>query len=61
MEKTIPFTVYAESTPNPTTMKFVANRVLLESGLAEYTGLDEAKDSPLAFELFKFPFVVVQL
>ncbi|MDP6908115.1 MAG: NifU family protein [Flavobacteriales bacterium] len=57
MEKTIPFTVYAESTPNPTTMKFVANRLLLESGLAEYSNLEEAKGSPLATELFRFPFV----
>ena len=57
MEKTIPYTVYAESTPNPTTMKFVANRVLLAEGLAEYTGMDEAKGSPLAMKLFGFPFV----
>jgi Fe-S cluster biogenesis protein NfuA len=57
MEKTIPFTIYAESTPNPTTMKFVANRVLLEEGLAEYTSVEEAKGSPLALKLFGFPFV----
>lgn len=57
MEKTIPYTIYAESTPNPTTMKFVANRVLLEEGLAEYTSMDEAKGSPLAMKLFGFPFV----
>lgn len=57
MEQTTPYTLYAESTPNPATMKFVANRVLLETGLAEYTSMDEAKNSPLAFELFKFPFV----
>lgn len=57
MEKTIPYTIYAESTPNPTTMKFVANRVLLAEGLAEYTGMDEAKGSPMAMKLFGFPFV----
>lgn len=57
MEKVIPHTVYAESTPNPTTMKFVVNRVLLEEGLAEYTGMDEAKGSPVAMKLFGFPFV----
>lgn len=38
-------------------MKFVANRVLLESGLAEYTNMDDAKGSPLAMKLFGFPFV----
>lgn len=57
MEKTIPYTIYAESTPNPTTMKFVANRVLLEEGLAEYLSFEEAKGSPLAMKLFGFPFV----
>lgn len=57
MEKVIPFTIYAESTPNPATMKFVANRLLLEHGLAEYTSIDEAKGSPLAMKLFGFPFV----
>lgn len=57
MEKIIPYSVYAESTPNPATMKFVANKVLLEEGLAEYTGMDEAKGSPLAMKLFGFPFV----
>jgi Fe-S cluster biogenesis protein NfuA len=59
MEKVIPHTVYAESTPNPATMKFVANRVLLEEGLAEYTDMDEAKGSPVAMKLFGFPFVTV--
>ncbi len=54
----IPYTIYAESTPNPTTMKYVANRVLLEDGLAEYTSVEEAKGSPLALKLFGFPFVV---
>jgi NFU1 iron-sulfur cluster scaffold homolog, mitochondrial len=52
-----PYTIYAESTPNPTTMKFVANRILLEHGLAEYTSVEDAKGSPLALALFKFPFV----
>ncbi len=54
----IPYTIYAESTPNPTTMKYVANRVLLEDGLAEYTSIEEAKGSPVALKLFGFPFVV---
>lgn len=57
MLKQIPYTIYAESTPNPATMKFVANRVLLEQGLAEYIGMDDAKGSPLATKLFQFPFI----
>jgi NFU1 iron-sulfur cluster scaffold homolog, mitochondrial len=53
-----PVVTYAESTPNPAAMKFVANVVLLESGVPlEFMSPAEAKSSPLAMELFKFPFV----
>ncbi|MFV0540310.1 MAG: NifU family protein [Aestuariibaculum sp.] len=54
--KKTPVTVYAESTPNPSVMKFVANKVIV-SNLFEFTSIDEAKLSPLATELFHFPFV----
>lgn len=55
----IPTTVYAEMTPNPSNMKFVANRLLVEGGLSvEFNSLEEAKGkSPLAEALFQFPFV----
>ena len=55
----VPVTVYAEMTPNPTTMKFVANKHLLGMGdSAEFHSLAEAKGySPLAEELFRLPFV----
>ncbi len=55
----IPFTIYSEMTPNPNTMKFVANKMLIqENAVAEYRTQDEAKDSsPLAIELLNFPFV----
>ncbi|MFN5415517.1 MAG: NifU family protein [Flavobacteriia bacterium] len=55
----VPVTIYAEMTPNPSTMKFVANKYLLISGESvEFTSMAEAKGySPLAEELFKFPFV----
>jgi Fe-S cluster biogenesis protein NfuA len=50
--------IYAEMTPNPATMKFVANQLLIENGAtAQYLNASEAKGSPLAQELFKFPFV----
>lgn len=52
-----PVIVYAESTPNPATMKFVVNRLLLAEKSAEYTVPGEANGSPLATELFMFPFV----
>lgn len=55
----VPVTVYAEMTPNPNTMKFVANKYLLITGESvEFTSKAEAKGfSPLAEELFNFPFV----
>lgn len=54
----IPYVVYAEGTPNPSSMKFVANKLLLVSGAtAEYTAAAETSGSPLAAELFRFPFV----
>ena len=55
----VPVTVYTEMTPNPTTMKFVANKYLLATGdSVEFTNKNETKGfSPLADELFNFPFV----
>ena len=54
----MPVVVYAESTPNPAAMKFVANKVLLENATPlEFMSSAEAKSSPLAMELFKFPFI----
>lgn len=54
--KKIPVTVYAESTPNPAAMKFVANKKLVTSTY-DFTSIDEAKYSPMATELFHLPFV----
>ena len=54
--KKVPITVYAESTPNPSVLKFVANKKIV-TALFEFTSIDEAKLSPLATELFHFPFV----
>jgi Fe-S cluster biogenesis protein NfuA len=57
--KRIPTQVYAEMTPNPLTMKFVADRLLISGGnQVDYTSATQVKDSsPLAAELFCFPFV----
>jgi len=51
--------MYAESTPNPATMKFVADVMLVTDGnTAEYVNQQEAKgSSSLAEALFNFPFV----
>lgn len=54
--KKSPITVYAESTPNPAVMKFVASKMLTKT-IVECKNIDETQASPLAKELFKFPFV----
>ena len=58
-EKTIaPHSIYAESTPNPATMKFVSNRYLVVDGqVYEYEVEDDLSNSPLAERLLNFPFV----
>jgi NFU1 iron-sulfur cluster scaffold homolog, mitochondrial len=47
-------TIYAESTPNPAAMKFVANSMLVAEGSVEYSNAEEAKNCPLAVQLFSF-------
>lgn len=54
--KKVPVTVYAESTPNPSVLKFVANKKLVLH-IAEFKNIDEAKNAPLVKALFHFPFV----
>ena len=55
-QKKVPVEVYAESTPNPSVLKFVANKKLVETDF-EFKNIEEAKNSPLAIELFNFSFV----
>src|SRR5210317_1072676 len=52
----IPVSVYAESTPNPAVMKFVANKPLVTQSV-EFKNIDEANVAPLAQKLFHFAFV----
>lgn len=54
--KQIAVTVYAEVTPNPATMKFVASRKIVPATY-EFKNIEEAKNSELATALFQFPFV----
>ncbi len=49
--------IYTEMTPNPETMKFVANKLLYAGKSIDFPDVDSAKPSPLAIELFGFPFV----
>ncbi len=54
--------IYTEASPNPNSMKFVLNFMLAPEGLSfDYPNLastaTEGKESPLAGDLFQFPFV----
>lgn len=49
--------IYTEMTPNPETMKFVANRLLYPGKSIDFADVSLAGPSPLAKELFNFPFI----
>lgn len=49
--------IYTEMTPNPETMKFVANKLLYPGKSIDFPDESTAAPSPLAKELFSFPFV----
>lgn len=49
--------IYTEMTPNPETMKFVANKLLYPGKSIDFAEESLATPSPLAKELFGFPFV----
>lgn len=51
-----PVTVYGETTPNPSTLKFVINKMVTKTAV-EFKNIDETQASPLAKELFNFPYV----
>jgi Fe-S cluster biogenesis protein NfuA len=53
MDKQV-ITVYCESTPNPAALKFVVNKMLVDSGSVEFPKAEDATNSPLAQQLFKF-------
>lgn len=49
--------IYTEMTPNPETMKFVANKLLYPGKSIDISEEAHAIASPLAKELFSFPFI----
>ncbi len=57
MEQTTFLDVYVEQTPNPETMKFVFNRMILPNNALDFPSRDKAHVSPLAANLFEFSFV----
>ncbi|MCF6348583.1 MAG: NifU family protein [Flavobacteriaceae bacterium] len=54
--KKMPVQIYAESTPNPSVMKFVTNKLLTSQNI-EVLSIEQTKGVPLATALFNFPFV----
>lgn len=51
------FNITVVPTNNPTVLKFEANHMLVENGHYQYGNIDEAKNSPLAQQLFYLPFI----
>ena len=49
--------IYTEMTPNPETMKFVANKLLYPGKSIDFPDEAGAAPSPMAKELFAFPFI----
>ena len=49
--------IYTEMTPNPETMKFVANKLLYPGKSIDFPDESSATPSPLAQEIFTFPFI----
>lgn len=49
--------VYTEMTPNPETMKFVANKLLYPGKSIDFPDIESAGPSALAQEIFGFPFI----
>ncbi len=49
--------IYTEMTPNPETMKFDANKLLYPGKSIDFQDEANASPSPLATELFSFPFI----
>ena len=50
-------TIYAEATPNPGSMKFVASKMYLPNDSADFRTKEKAENSPLAKAIFEMGFV----
>ena len=50
--------IYLESNPNPNSLKFVVNEMLIPEGFSfDFPDLESTGNAPLAKELFSYPFV----
>lgn len=57
MEQKKVINLYTESNPNPNSLKFVSDIILLPEGSVDYANPLSAENCPLAVDLFKFSFV----
>ena len=55
-EKSNPISIYTESTPNPSVLKFVSNKLIVDDS-CEFNNIDEAQEMEFAQKLFEFAFV----
>jgi Fe-S cluster biogenesis protein NfuA len=55
-EKSNPISIYTESTPNPSVLKFVSNKLIVD-GSFEFNNIDEAQEMEFAKKLFEFSYV----
>ncbi len=49
----VPIEIYTEATPNPATLKFVINKMLLANENVEFTSVKDATEAPLAKKLLE--------
>lgn len=51
-------TIYTEASPNPNSLKFVANFNLLENASKDFPSIEDTENCPLAKEIFtEFPYI----
>ena len=55
-EKNNPISIYTESTPNPSVLKFVSNKLIVEDSF-EFNNIDEAQEIEFAKKLFEFSYI----
>ena len=55
-QKNNPISIYTESTPNPSVLKFVSNQLIV-NGSFEFNNIDEAQEMEFAKKLFEFSYV----
>ena len=54
--KSNPISIYTESTPNPSVLKFVSNKLIVEDSF-EFNNIEEAQEMEFAKKLFEFSYI----